>query len=677
MNSRHLAGALLVCGLAVVYACAGPKSEPNTNTPGNTRPDSGTATCGNNVIDPGEADVDCGGICAKTCALNATCRAGTDCITASCGNVELGDNVSGDAGADASGLGTAVTTNARTVQCKARQTECRCLAPSTTDGAKNGAETDVDCGGGAAKCTFAKGCAADNDCVSGKCTADKCAPSVSDGSRNGAETDIDCGGGEAGPCVPGRKCAVGSDCESGSCVGKICQVATSSDNVQNLQETDADCGGPQPTSRCAVGKRCRDASDCTERSCDAVTKLCRQPAINGQKDGNETDIDCGGPGAPPCATGKVCGSGTDCESRVCTGAMCAAPTGTDGQQNADESDVDCGGTLTNAQRCVVGKVCAVHGDCASDGCGYNNRCAERRSCTARIGGDTCGKGEVGEPGNQHESCCTSIQVQRPGGAPVKLGKYNVTAGRMRTFIERVNGDVRGAVANSPKWATFNAYTTYLPTTLAQAYADLGPVPQPWEWPAPNDPDYPRADWVARGCQIENGGARTLYQNVAGDNHRYPQDILDAKTLNCVTKVMLLAFCIWDGGDLPLVADQTWAWTGPNNNLWPWGAAPGLPTTSFETTDYIAHRYSYRYPAYIAPDATYNVPAPGRKFRGAGPFGHMDLAGTLYQFSRDALFQYNGSWENHTPEARGTGGGTPFQMWNRRYYAMGGRCAYPI
>src|SRR5688572_1846745 len=35
--------------------------------------------------------------------------------------------------------------------------------------------------------------------------------------------------------------------------------------------------------------------------------------INGQKDGDESDVDCGGAAAPKCGEGKSCNEDTDCE----------------------------------------------------------------------------------------------------------------------------------------------------------------------------------------------------------------------------------------------------------------------------------------------------------------------------------------------------------------------------
>ncbi|NOU29952.1 MAG: hypothetical protein HOO96_18765 [Polyangiaceae bacterium] len=661
--NRALASLSLVA-IAASIAIGACSSDPPAATPGVDAGPPAPSTCANGTKDGTETDVDCGGICPTKCAEAKPCKVGSDCVNGVCG--VLAATI--DAGAEPGGE---TTVDAGTVDCST--TACTCLPPAGKDGVKNGDETDVDCGGTkATKCSFGKQCKVAADCASGDCQGGTCQASVSDGTRNGDETDIDCGGTKATKCAPGRRCLVAADCSGGDCVGKICQVATHTDGIKNLDETDADCGGVDPITRCAVNQGCLVRTDCATKSCDTVAQKCRQPAINGMQDGDETGVDCGGPSAPPCAVGIGCLVGTDCDSLVCgAGKTCSAPTGSDGQKNGDESGVDCGGTTTGAPRCAAGVSCKVHADCASNGCSYTKKCATSPSCTEHFGGDTCGAGEAAT-----ENCCSTISITRPGNITTKLGKFNVTAGRMRTFIERVNGNVRGVVTGNPKWpAGLNPYITYLPTNMTEALAQLGPDPQDWEWPQPAD-NLPRNPWAARGCQNDNGGARTFYQAGGTDTNRYPKDILDQKTLNCVTKIMLQAFCIWDGGNLPMGAEYQWAWRGAGNNRWPWGAAPEPPTADFGPSDYVTHRYNYSYPALVGNDASTYVPAPGRKPLGNGPFGHADLAGTLYELGNDIFFLNSGSWERHTPQANAGLSTGATSQWNRRYYAIGGRCSYP-
>jgi hypothetical protein len=84
----------------------------------------------------------------------------------------------------------------------------------------------------------------------------------------------------------------GSSETTNFCVGG--NGPTCTDGIQNGNETDVDCGGPD----CPACPTCND----------------------GIQNGGETDVDCGGPDCPAC------------------------PTCSDGIQNGDETGVDCGGS---------------------------------------------------------------------------------------------------------------------------------------------------------------------------------------------------------------------------------------------------------------------------------------------------------------------------------------------
>jgi hypothetical protein len=97
---------------------------------------------------------------------------------------------------------------------------CSTAAPldPCTDRIKDGAETDVDCGGGTCPtCAADLVCSVPADCQTGGCDAGKCrAPTCSDGFRDGFESDVDCGA-ACGDCAVGQRCANGDDCASGRC----------------------------------------------------------------------------------------------------------------------------------------------------------------------------------------------------------------------------------------------------------------------------------------------------------------------------------------------------------------------------------------------------------------------------------------------------------------------------
>ena len=453
-----------------------------------------------------------------------------------------------------------------------------CEASSCTDGVKNGKETDLDCGGSCAKCDDQKTCKASRDCVSGVCKGNVCqAPTNTDGVKNGKETDADCGGAGNPPCRDGKACAAGSDCTSEHCNASVCAPVSPADGVQN---------------------------------------------------GDETDVDCGGLAAPHCADNLKCLVDADCKSDICkdsgAGLHCKPPTPTDGKRNGTETDVDCGGDAAPA--CAIGKMCLVKTDCASLGCDYNSKCVAFRSCSAHFGGDTCGLGGAGGTGPaQWESCCTTAPVTPSAGptanVAVQLGKYQVTAGRMRAFMTDVNYDVRGFVQQARtagkiptipgnaagKLVLDPGWDMYLPTSfagneLSTELADCSQTDTTTPTGTDCKPDtlqpgvytavsrhlggfiFKGNAQTATGCFVDSPGTHAFRfpdGQQDGDPPQLSQDDYDTKAMNCVDYLVAQAFCVWDGGRLELL-DEWKAAFGPG--IYPYSAtdsrapvAPGSDT----------------------------------------------------------------------------------------------------
>lgn len=398
-------------------------------------------------------------------------------------------------------------------------------------------------------------------------------------------------------------------------------------------------------------------------------------AYDGRKNGDESDVDCGG-SAAKCADGRACARPSDCASGVCKGSVCAPPSPDDGVKNGDETDVDCGGA--KAPKCATGQGCKTHGDCASDACAYDSLCVDAPSCTGHFGGDTCGAGETGAPGAQHESCCARVAVtDRPDeeGGAFWIDKYLVTAGRMRAFVERWGGDLKAWAATSPPgWD--DAWTDALPGSAEEALWALGPGNK-------------------RGCSVQDDGGRTYWQPpVDGDDAEvsdFGKDVLDEKALNCVPWHLAQALCVSDGGRLASNAEIAWVFEnrgrdeGPTEFPWGFRDASGYDASSQD--ERLAHRYNYATPnpppsmrlssyqgtAYPLDKAFYIAP-PGRFPMGANMHGVEDAAGNLLVWVSDEPrhFTWTMSWEEHPKNL------TPERWKNPEgpdgYYAIGARCA---
>ena len=257
------------------------------------------------------------------------------------------------------------------------------------NGAKDGNETDRDCGGDCGPCRDGLACRVGADCESRLCVSGRCAePRCDDQQHNGNETDVDCGG-SCAPCANGSRCAHETDCVSGYCIEGICRDVECTDEERNGSETDVDCGGPD-CAACGEGLRCEQPEDCLSlvcaRTATASGLRCQPPRCDdGVRNAREGDVDCGGD-CDACDEGFGCVEDEDCHSRSCIEEVCAAPTCEDERRNGDESDVDCGGTT--CEPCPVDLRCEVDSDCLSQ------QCVE----------GVCERGSFGDPCRTHGDC---------------------------------------------------------------------------------------------------------------------------------------------------------------------------------------------------------------------------------------------------------------------------------
>jgi hypothetical protein len=200
-------------------------------------------TCADGARNGDEAGVDCGGSCPLACDDGTICSVNEDCLSQVC---------------DEPGCGPGP------VRC--------CQAPSCDDGVQNGTEPVTDCGNGACGlCPLGNPCIQNAQCQTGACLDGVCAPpptppTCTDGAQNGTESSVDCGGPDCPRCVDLRTCFQASDCNNNNCQNGLC--ISCGDTVRNGTETGIDCGGADPfCRRCNPGEQCFVNTDCISGFC--------------------------------------------------------------------------------------------------------------------------------------------------------------------------------------------------------------------------------------------------------------------------------------------------------------------------------------------------------------------------------------------------------------------------
>jgi hypothetical protein len=169
----------------------------------------------------------------------------------------------------------------------------------------NGEKCGLECDDGTAP--TASGCTPAEGGITATC---------SDGLRDGAETDVDCGG-PCPPCALGKGCAVANDCENMQCDAATkkcdCTRLTCADVTGTCGTLSDGCGGQITCAgTCGTGSVCFNGRCCTRRT----TAECGAGACGAMDDGCGGTVDCG-----MCTAPDVCGlvvvnqcshSGTGC-----------------------------------------------------------------------------------------------------------------------------------------------------------------------------------------------------------------------------------------------------------------------------------------------------------------------------------------------------------------------------
>ena len=279
-------------------------------------------------------------------------------------------------------------------------------------------------------------------------------------------------------------------------------------------------------------------------------------------------VACGGDEADPAETDPDGGDGTTTSSGGSSGnGSSSGDPGDSGGGGGDDDDDD-------ASKADAGDAGADAGDAGEDPALAKLPPSCKASKGKGPGIDTCGATEAAS-----DDCCKSLAL--PKTAKRTLDKYEITAGRMRAFVDAVP-NIRqfakdfakanpssqlGKVASGfPAKGDFGSYLDTLPKqTNAKEELDEAVFLGAFPVDAINAQD---------GCFISPGGygAATFWQPPAnlkpyeiglengGDGKRkYGKDVLDTKALNCVSAMMLATFCAWDGGELARTSDYHEVW----------------------------------------------------------------------------------------------------------------------
>lgn len=570
----------------------------------------------------------CGATEAKKCVDGAACAIDGDCVSRNCA-------------------------------------QNKCAAATCTDMKQDGDEEGIDCGGTRCKKCDGATCANAAECTSDICFLNKCAPP-------GTKT---CGVGLPTLCMDGEPCQADLDCTSDVCEARKCVAVTAAahmDGRRNAGETGVDCGGSiKATKVCPQGQGCVDATDCEAATC--TTQKCDAPLRNDGKLSpslGETDVDCGGTmadsmGNPAvkCNSTKACRVAGDCDSGYCTANVCEPRMA--GRKDGDETDVDCGGgidpdTGAPAARCEDAKTCSTGTDCASQIC-YGGVCIGGRSCenAGTSGITTCGVKESNNAARRHESCCRALPVP---GLGVRMGKYEVTSGRMRKFIDAVGPNVRAWAANEIAGGTAagmrlermlpDNVRSFLPASASPTQplnliVQLGAGVMDRRQPSMSQGCYNGTEAYGHATYWQpTATLRSLY-GASFPARRFTQAQYDEKPMNCSPYWMYAAFCAWDGGRLATRAEYATLW---GDDAYPWGPTryptEGVTNANYETQtvnwgNAIPNNsvFFYRFPAFgDGLDTSGYIAAPGRfpldltALRTAADEGWMDVGANLMEMS---------------------------------------------
>lgn len=229
---------------------------------------------------------------------------------------------------------------------------------------------------------------------------------------------------------------------------------------------------------------------------------------------------------------------------------------------------------------------------AGGGPGTANDCGEKKSCcaSAPLPGGTFHRWKAGAnpaPQDEHPATVSAFT----------LDVFEVTVGRFRRFVEAGEGTRAKAPAQGS-----GAHPKIPGSGWKSAWNVLLP-----------------ADRIAMdSVLLRDGKPVTLWTQAPGPN--------EAKPMKGVGYALAFAFCAWDGGRLPTLAEWNFAALGGDEHrTFPWGDTIGKTRAVYDCRDNGAD---------VGCDPS-DIPTVGSKPEGAGRWGHFDLVGSVREWALDS------------------------------------------